>query len=313
MLHRHRRVDQYDQTELSEALAELDALPGRGGLLHRGLLRALTLLAARERCSRRRDPRRYRRAVPGQPALPGSAHQPARGGRSCGLDDRPADGLPEAVGSEVVPPPVAARTRTPGRPRPLYPMPTPGTRSAALGPVDFAYLDPPYNQHRYFTNYHVWETLVRWDAPEHYGIACKRADSRERRHPQRLQLEGCDAGRRSPRSSADIEATVVVVSCNNESWLGRDELIEMCESRGPRRAARVRLEALRRSPDRHPRPRRPEGGPRLAPAQRRAPRGVRPDMAPRWGMPHSATMAPLKLACRRAVGSLAGLGSEQGR
>jgi adenine-specific DNA methylase len=23
-------------------------------------------------------------------------------------------------------------------------------------------MDPPYNQHRYFTNYHIWETLVRW-------------------------------------------------------------------------------------------------------------------------------------------------------
>jgi adenine-specific DNA-methyltransferase len=25
-----------------------------------------------------------------------------------------------------------------------------------LAPVDLAYLDPPYNQHRYYTNYHVW-------------------------------------------------------------------------------------------------------------------------------------------------------------
>lgn len=35
----------------------------------------------------------------------------------------------------------------------------------ALPGVDLAYLDPPYNQHRYFTNYHVWESLVRWDSP----------------------------------------------------------------------------------------------------------------------------------------------------
>lgn len=32
--------------------------------------------------------------------------------------------------------------------------------AASLGRFDLAYLDPPYNQHRYFTNYHVWETLV---------------------------------------------------------------------------------------------------------------------------------------------------------
>ncbi len=45
--------------------------------------------------------------------------------------------------------------------------------------VDIAYLDPPYNQHRYVGNYHVWETLVAWDAPDHYGVACKRVDVRD--------------------------------------------------------------------------------------------------------------------------------------
>ncbi len=48
-----------------------------------------------------------------------------------------------------------------------------------VGSFDLAYIDPPYNQHRYFTNYHVWETLVAWDAPEHYGVACKRIDARD--------------------------------------------------------------------------------------------------------------------------------------
>ncbi|MHB8319310.1 MAG: DNA adenine methylase [Acidimicrobiales bacterium] len=51
--------------------------------------------------------------------------------------------------------------------------------TSTLPMVDLAYLDPPYNQHRYFTNYHIWETLVAWDAPEHYGVACKRIDSRD--------------------------------------------------------------------------------------------------------------------------------------
>jgi adenine-specific DNA-methyltransferase len=49
----------------------------------------------------------------------------------------------------------------------------------ALAPsVDtgLVYIDPPYNQHSYFSNYHVWETIVRWDAPQTYGIACKRVD-----------------------------------------------------------------------------------------------------------------------------------------
>ncbi|MGE3620953.1 MAG: DNA adenine methylase [Acidimicrobiia bacterium] len=98
-------------------------------------------------------------------------------------------------------------------------------------PVDVAYLDPPYNQHRYFTNYHVWETLVAWDAPPHYGVACKRLDSRDpstrsvfndrRRMPDALRAL---IGR--------VRAEVVVVSYNDESWIGVDELVGMCrESR----------------------------------------------------------------------------------
>ena len=45
--------------------------------------------------------------------------------------------------------------------------------------TDVVYLDPPYNQHRYAGNYHIWETLVRWDRPAVYGVACKRVDCRQ--------------------------------------------------------------------------------------------------------------------------------------
>jgi adenine-specific DNA-methyltransferase len=31
--------------------------------------------------------------------------------------------------------------------------------------IDFAYLDPPYNQHPYGSNYHVLNTVTLWDAP----------------------------------------------------------------------------------------------------------------------------------------------------
>jgi adenine-specific DNA-methyltransferase len=101
----------------------------------------------------------------------------------------------------------------------------------SIGPVDFAYLDPPYNQHRYFTNYHVWETLIRWDAPDHYGVACKRADSRSAE-----TRSDFNSRQTMPAALAGVvdklEATVVVVSCNDESWLGRDDLVAMCAGRG---------------------------------------------------------------------------------
>jgi adenine-specific DNA-methyltransferase len=53
--------------------------------------------------------------------------------------------------------------------------------AAALAGTDLAYIDPPYNQHSYLGNYHVWETLVRGDRPDHYGVACKRSDCRTRK------------------------------------------------------------------------------------------------------------------------------------
>ena len=100
-----------------------------------------------------------------------------------------------------------------------------------LPPCDLAYLDPPYNQHRYFTNYHVWETLVAWDAPEHYGVACKRIDARDDATKSVFNRRRTmpDALR---RVIADVRARVVVVSYNNESWVTAEELRDFCAVHG---------------------------------------------------------------------------------
>jgi adenine-specific DNA-methyltransferase len=101
----------------------------------------------------------------------------------------------------------------------------------ALPDVDLAYLDPPYNQHRYDANYHVWETLVAWDAPEHYGVACKRTDLRD------PTTRSAFNGRRTMAPAlagvvARVAAEVVVLSYNNESWLTFAELHDVCSARG---------------------------------------------------------------------------------
>ncbi|MGA2838524.1 MAG: DNA adenine methylase [Acidimicrobiales bacterium] len=103
--------------------------------------------------------------------------------------------------------------------------------TGALPDVDLAYLDPPYNQHRYDSNYHVWETLVAWDAPEHYGVACKRTELRD------PTTRSAFNGRRTMAPAladviARVAAEVVVLSYNNESWLTFEELREVCAARG---------------------------------------------------------------------------------
>ena len=103
--------------------------------------------------------------------------------------------------------------------------------TATLPAVDLAYIDPPYNQHRYFGNYHVWESLVRWDKPPTYGVANKREDVRGDAHRSAF-----NSRRTMPQAIQkllkDVNAETIVLSYNNESWLSREELIEMCSDRG---------------------------------------------------------------------------------
>ncbi len=98
---------------------------------------------------------------------------------------------------------------------------------ASIGPVDLAYLDPPYNQHRYFGNYHIWETLVRWDTPEYYGVANKRLDARDPANKSafnsKLTLPSA-----LEKLISNLDAKTLVLSYNNESWLSRRELTDMC-------------------------------------------------------------------------------------
>nr|WP_300338174.1 DNA adenine methylase [Actinomyces sp.] len=100
-----------------------------------------------------------------------------------------------------------------------------------LDPVDVAYLDPPYNQHRYYTNYHVWETLVRWDAPEYYGVACKRLDCRDEATKSVFNRR-----RQMPQALAELIATVrakvLILSFSDEGFVPLEELTAMCEARG---------------------------------------------------------------------------------
>lgn len=84
-----------------------------------------------------------------------------------------------------------------------------------------AYVDPPYNQHSYLSNYHIWESLVLWDKPEVYGIACKRVDCRERKSDFNSKPRHADA---FAQVMQQLQAPFLVVSFNNEGYQSREQL-----------------------------------------------------------------------------------------
>ncbi|HEU0206876.1 MAG TPA: DNA adenine methylase [Pseudolysinimonas sp.] len=114
----------------------------------------------------------------------------------------------------------------------------------ALPPTELMYLDPPYNQHRYFTNYHVWETLVRWDRPEPYGIARKRIDSRDDAMKSVFNRK-----RQMPAAFADLlgaaRAETVIVSYNDESWITPEQMMRALRDGGHHEVRLLAFDAKR--------------------------------------------------------------------
>ncbi len=100
------------------------------------------------------------------------------------------------------------------------------TLCGAMARVDIAYVDPPYNQHSYHSNYHIWETVVRNDAPESYGIARKREDCREVKSDFNVKGRSWDAFSRLIR---DLRATHLIVSFNNEGFFAYDDIVALLE------------------------------------------------------------------------------------
>ena len=101
--------------------------------------------------------------------------------------------------------------------------------AAAQLSADVAYLDPPYHQHSSLATYHVWETLVRWDRPAHYGVARKREDCRTRKSAFNQRTRALDA---LDRVVGAVDAKLLVVSFNDEGFLARADIERALAKRG---------------------------------------------------------------------------------
>ncbi|OHD79833.1 MAG: hypothetical protein A3J97_08475, partial [Spirochaetes bacterium RIFOXYC1_FULL_54_7] len=105
--------------------------------------------------------------------------------------------------------------------------------------ADLAYIDPPYNQHQYGSNYHVLNTIVRWD-----GQPVPLDRGPDGRLLRKAGIPGAAALTKSPYCSRKGAATALaelfnaldcaamVVSWNGNAHLSASELAELLSARG---------------------------------------------------------------------------------
>ncbi len=108
--------------------------------------------------------------------------------------------------------------------------------SAAIGHLDVAYLDPPYNQHPYGSNYHVLNTIALWDDPPlptritagtKAGI---RTDWRtQRRSPYNYRAEAVKAYRALLDT---LDADWIITSYSTEGLIETEDMLEANARRG---------------------------------------------------------------------------------
>ena len=87
---------------------------------------------------------------------------------------------------------------------------------------DVLYMDPPYNHRQYCANYHVLETIARYDAPELRGVTGLRSHGDQK-------SDFCMAKRALPALEEMVKKTsarCVFLSYNSEGIMGKDEILQ---------------------------------------------------------------------------------------
>lgn len=103
-------------------------------------------------------------------------------------------------------------------------------------PVEIAYLDPPYNQHPYGSNYHVLNTLTLWDSPpltekiEGRNKAAIREDWRTERRSA-YNHRG-DAERALAALMETLDARFILTSYSTDGTIPLLSLLDICTRRG---------------------------------------------------------------------------------
>lgn len=94
--------------------------------------------------------------------------------------------------------------------------------------MDLCYIDPPYNQRQYLPNYHLLETVARYDNPEIKGVTGMR-DYSDEKSDYCIKGNAADAFDKLIRI---VNAKYILVSYNTEGLLSTDKITEILKRYG---------------------------------------------------------------------------------
>jgi adenine-specific DNA-methyltransferase len=94
--------------------------------------------------------------------------------------------------------------------------------------TDILYIDPPYNERQYATNYHLLETIAKYDKPVIYG----KTGLRPYQHQKSKYCSIESAKKTFIELIKNAKAKYIFVSYNNEGIISKDDLKNILESKG---------------------------------------------------------------------------------
>jgi adenine-specific DNA-methyltransferase len=93
---------------------------------------------------------------------------------------------------------------------------------------DILYLDPPYNQRQYATNYHMLETIAKYDNPKIYG----KTGLREYQNQKSLYCSRIEVKKAFKDLILKAKAKYIFLSYNNEGLMSLSDIKEIMSLRG---------------------------------------------------------------------------------
>ncbi|MGC8483651.1 MAG: DNA adenine methylase [Thermodesulfobium sp.] len=92
--------------------------------------------------------------------------------------------------------------------------------------VDIAYLDPPYNSRQYITNYHLLETIAKYDAPKISGLTGIREYSEREKS---VFCNKVDAGKYFLILLKKLQTRNIIISYNSDGIMSKEEMLGLLE------------------------------------------------------------------------------------